>query len=76
MTDMTLLRMEKSRVAAAAPSKSMVASHVAFAIKAPVSMLVLPVLWKFLGPIKFVHVVREYVHVGVAILLDADFLTS
>lgn len=35
------------------------ASNVAFAIKAPVSMLVLPVLSKFMGPIKFVHVIRE-----------------
>ena len=35
------------------------ASEVAFAIKAPVSMLVLPVLRKFMGPIKFVHVLRE-----------------
>lgn len=37
------------------------ATEVAFAIKAPVSMLVLPVLRKFMGPIKFLHVVREYV---------------
>lgn len=35
------------------------ANDVAFAMKAPVSMLVLPVLRKFMGPIKFVHVVRE-----------------
>lgn len=35
------------------------ARGVAFAIKAPVAMLVLPVLTKFVGKIKFLHVLRE-----------------
>jgi hypothetical protein len=35
------------------------ATKVAFAIKAPVAMLVLPVLAQFMGPLKFVHVLRE-----------------
>jgi len=34
-------------------------TRVAFAIKAPVTMLVLPVLTRFMGPIQFLHVVRE-----------------
>jgi hypothetical protein len=35
------------------------ASKVAFVIKAPATMLVLPILWSFLQPIRFIHVVRE-----------------
>ena len=39
------------------------ASKISFAIKAPVSMLVLPVLSKLLNRrIKFLHVIREYVY--------------
>ena len=36
-----------------------IAEGVSFAIKAPVSMLVLPVLTHFFGKIKFLHVLRE-----------------
>jgi hypothetical protein len=35
------------------------ASKVAFVIKAPATLLVLPLLWKFFKPIRFIHVVRE-----------------
>ncbi len=42
-------------------SPRVVATDVAFAFKAPISMLVLPILTEFMGPIKFLHVVREYV---------------
>lgn len=37
------------------------ASKVAFVFKAPATMLVLPVLLNFLQPIRFIHVIREYV---------------
>lgn len=39
---------------------SQAAGGVAFAFKAPVAMLVLPLLTKFMGPIKFLHVVRDF----------------
>jgi hypothetical protein len=35
------------------------AKGVSFAMKAPVAMLVLPVLTKFMGKVKFMHVLRE-----------------
>jgi len=40
-------------------SSASLSSKVAFVIKAPATMLVLPLLWKFLHPIRFIHVVRE-----------------
>ena len=51
----------KSSIPEHEPNSMAHASKVAFVIKAPATLLVLPILWKFFQPIRFIHVVREYV---------------